>query len=182
MSKLILVGRIAGAFGVRGELRISTYTEQPMALAKFKKLLREDGSPALTLTSARPAKDGVVARCPEINDKDAADALRGVRLYVTRDALPKPVDEDEFYQTDLLGLKADTPEGETLGSIKAVLNVGAGDILEIDPGAGRATRYIPFTRAAVPEVRIGEGRVIVIPPVEIGEPEPNVDQDQGSPE
>ena len=76
MSKLILVGRIAGAFGVRGEIRISTYTEEPMALVRFKRLLREDGSPALTITSGRPAKDGVVVRCPDINDKDAADALR----------------------------------------------------------------------------------------------------------
>jgi 16S rRNA processing protein RimM len=172
MSKLILVGRIAGAFGVRGELRISTYTEQPMALAKFKRLLREDGSPALTLTSARPAKDGVVARCPEVGDKDAADALRGVRLYVTRDALPRTADEDEFYLADLIGLVAQTPEGEALGTVKAVQNFGAGDILELDPGSGRATRYIPFTRAAVPEVRIGDGKVIVIPPVETGEPEP----------
>ena len=172
MSKLILVGRIAGAFGVRGEIRISTYTEEPMALVRFKRLLREDGSPALTITSGRPAKDGVVVRCPDINDKDAADALRGVRLYVTRDALPRLKDEDEFYLADLIGLSAETPEGEALGTIKAVQNFGAGDILELDPGAGRATRYIPFTREAAPEVRIGEGKVIVVPPVEIGDPEP----------
>ena len=175
--KLILVGRIAGAFGVRGEIRISTYTEQPMALARFKRLLREDGSPGLTITSARPAKDGVVARCPEVGDKDAADALRGVRLYVTRDALPPPADEDEFYLADLIGLAAETPEGEALGRIKAVQNFGAGDILELDPGGGRPTRYIPFTREAVPEVRIGDRTAIVVPPQEIGDPEPQDDQE-----
>jgi 16S rRNA processing protein RimM len=177
LSKLILVGRIAGAFGVRGEIRISTYTEDPMSVVRYKRLLCEDGSPALVVASGRPAKDGVVVRCPEVSDKDAADALRGVRLYIARDTLPPPADEDEFYLADLIGLAAQTPEGEALGSIKAVQNFGAGDILELDPGSGRPTRYIPFTRAAVPEVRIAEGRVIVVPPIEIGEPEP-----EGGPE
>ncbi len=185
MSKLILVGRVAGAFGVRGEVRISTYTEDPMALARYKRLLREDGAPVLTVAAARPAKDGVVARCPEVSDKDAADALRGVRLYVPRTALPATPrtalpatgDEDEFYLADLIGLAAATPEGEALGRIKAVHNFGAGDILELDPGGGRPTRYVPFTREVVPEVRIGEGRVVVTPPIETGDPEPQSEAD-----
>ena len=165
MSKLILVGRVSGAFGVRGEVRIGTYTEDPMALARYKRLLREDGSPALTLTTARPAKGGVVGRCPEITTKEAADAARGLKLYVPRDVLPPP-DEDEFYLADLIGMSAETAEGETLGKVKAVQNFGAGDILEIDPGGGRATVYLPFTLAVVPEVRVTEGRLIVVPPPE----------------
>lgn len=171
MRKLILVGRVSGGFGVRGEVRIGTYTEDPMALARYRTLLREDGSPALTVATARPAKGGIVARCPEVTSKEAADALRGLRLYVPRDVLPSP-DEDEFYLADLIGLAAETAEGEAVGRVKAVHNFGAGDILEIDPGAGRPTLYLPFTREVVPEVRLGEGRVIVAPPAEVaGEPE-----------
>ena len=166
MKGLVLVGRVAGAFGVRGEVRISTYTEDPLALARYKALKREDGSPALTVTAARAAKGGVVARCPEVTSKEQADALRGLRLYVARDALPPTDDEDEFYLTDLIGLAAATPDGQALGTVKAVHNFGAGDILELDPGGGRATLYMPFTREVVPEVRIAEGRIVAVPPAD----------------
>lgn len=170
MAKLILVGRVSGGFGVRGEVRIGTYTDDPMALARYRTLLREDGAPALTVAGARPAKGGIVARCPEVASKEAADALRGLRLYVPREALPA-TEEDEFYLADLIGLAAVTADGETLGRVKAAPNFGAGDILEIDPGGGRPTLYLPFTREAVPEVRLDEGRVIVAPPAEVeGEP------------
>jgi 16S rRNA processing protein RimM len=165
MSKLILVGRVSGGFGVRGEVRIGAYTAEPMALSRYRSLLREDGSPALTVAAARPAKGGIIARCPEIASKEAADALRGLRLYVPREALPAP-DEDEFYLADLIGMRTETAEGEPLGRVKAVQNFGAGDILEIDPGGGRPTLFLPFTREAVPEVRLGEGRLIVVPPAE----------------
>jgi 16S rRNA processing protein RimM len=147
-------------------VRITAYTDDPMALAHYRALKREDGSPALTLASARPAKGGVIARCPEVATKEAADALRGLRLYVPRAALPPPEDEDEFYLADLIGLPTQTTDGAPFGRIKAVHNFGAGDILEIDPGAGRPTLYLPFTREAVPEVRLAEGRVIVAPPAE----------------
>lgn len=163
--RLILVGRVAGAFGVRGEVRITAYTADPMALATYKRLLREDGAPALTLGAARPTKDGVVARAPEIETKEQADALRGLRLFVPREALPEP-DEDEFYLTDLIGLPVDTPDGESLGRIKAVPNFGAGDLLEIDPGQGRPTFYLPFTREVVPTVDLAGGRLIAVPPAE----------------
>lgn len=168
---LILVGRVSGAFGVRGEVRIGTFTEDPMALARYRVLLREDGAPALTIAGARPAKGGVIARCPEVASKEAADALRGLRLYVRREALPAVADEDEFYLADLIGLAAETADGAALGRIKAVHNFGAGDILELDPGGGRPTRYLPFTRAVVPEVRLAEGRAIVVPPAEIDGPD-----------
>jgi 16S rRNA processing protein RimM len=172
LTRLILVGRVSGAFGVRGEVRLSAYTEEPMALARFKALKREDGSPALTIAGARPVKDGIVARCPEVATKEAADAMRGLRLYVPREALPEPEDEDEFYLADLIGLSAETPEGEALGKVKAVHNFGAGDLLELDPGEGARTSYVPFTKAAVPEVRLSEGRVIVVPPAEDDEEAP----------
>jgi 16S rRNA processing protein RimM len=171
-KRLVQVGRVAGSFGVRGEVRISTYTEDPLALKAYRALKREDGSPALTIASARVVKDGIVARVPEIETKEQADALRGLRLYVSREALPEP-DEDEFYLTDLIGLSAMTPEGEVLGKVKAVPNFGAGDLLEIDSGDGRPTWYLPFTREAVPEVRVAEGKVIAVRPAETSEREPD---------
>ena len=163
-SRLILVGRVAGPFGVRGELRLTSYTAEPDALLRYRRLLREDGAPALTLTGGRVAKaDELVARAAESPDRDAAEALKGLRLFVPREALPPPDDEDDFYLADLIGLLAQTPEGAPLGRVKAVLNHGAGDILEIDPGDGRPTALHPFTRAVVPEVRIAEGVVVVAP-------------------
>ena len=177
MTKLVLVGRVSGAFGVRGEVRITAYTEDPLSLVRFKRLLREDGTPALTLQGGRVAKDGVITRCPEIATKEAADAMRGLRLFVPREALPAP-EEDEFYLTDLIGLAAATPEGEGLGTVKAVQNFGAGDILELDPGGGRATTFIPFTREAVPEVLVGEGRIVVVPPAD----DPDATPEEEAPE
>ncbi len=172
---MILVGRVAGAFGVRGEIRITAYTEDPLALLRYRVLTREDGAPALTLQTARAAKGAVIGRAAEVSSKEAADALRGLRLYVPREALP-PADEDEFYLADLIGLDATAPDGAPLGQVKAVHNFGAGDMLELDVGKGRPSRLIPFTRDSVPEVRIAEGRMVVVPPQEVGEREPDVDQ------
>ena len=166
---LILVARVAGAFGVRGEVRLTTYTADPMSVLAYRRLLREDGSPALTLVSGREAKGGVIARAREIDSKEAADALRGLRLHIPRTALPPPDDEDEFYLADLIGLEAVTPEGERLGRIKAVDNFGAGDLLEIDPGEGAPTWYLPFTREHVPEVDIPRGRVTGVRPADAAE-------------
>jgi len=164
-SKLVLVGRVAGAFGVRGEVRISAYTAEPQALLAYRDLLREDGSPGLTLASGRPHKDGVVGRCPQIETKEQADALRGLRLYVPRGAFAPPED-DEFYLTDLIGLAAVTPQGAVLGKIKAVHDFGAGDLLEIEPPRGSAW-HLPFTRDCVPEVDIAGGKVVVVRPAEV---------------
>ncbi|MEO6341037.1 MAG: ribosome maturation factor RimM [Caulobacteraceae bacterium] len=165
-SPPILVGRVAGGFGIKGEVRITTYTEDPMALTRFRVLLHEDGRPALTIASGRVAKDGLIARVADIADKTQADALRGLRLYVPRSALPPPA-EEEFYLADLIGLVAETADGAPMGRVKGVHDFGAGDIIELDPGEGRATVMIPFTREAVPEVRIAEGRVVVSPPTEV---------------
>jgi 16S rRNA processing protein RimM len=164
-QRLILVGRVSGAFGVRGEIRIATLTEDPMALLAYCDLMREDGSVALSLTAARPNKGGVIARASQVSTPEAANALRGLRLYVPRAVLPPP-DEEEFYHADLIGLSARTPEGETLGEVKAVLNFGAGDLLEIAPAGGGQTWYLPFTRAAVPEIDLAGGHLLVVRPEE----------------
>jgi 16S rRNA processing protein RimM len=164
-SDLIQVGRVAGAFGVRGEVRITTFTADPSALLEYKALLREDGSPGLTLSAGRVAKGSVVARAAEVATRDEAEALRGLKLYIARADLPPP-DEDEFYVTDLIGLAVVTADGAPLGTVKSVQDFGAGDLLEIAPAQGGATWYLPFTRAAVPEVRIGAGEVVAVLPDE----------------
>ena len=165
-DRLIMVGRVSGAFGVRGEIRITTHTEEPMALLAYRDLKREDGSPALTLTAARPGKGGIMAKAKEVTTPEQANALRGLRLHVPRSVLP-PAAEDEFYLVDLIGLKAQTPQGELLGEIRAVPNFGAGDMLEIAPAGGGPTWYLPFTRAAAPMVDLAAGHVVVVRPEEI---------------
>jgi len=164
-DRLLLVARVAGAFGVKGEIRINTFTADPLALRQYKALKREDGSPALTLTSARAVKGGVIARAKGVETRDQAEALRGLTLHVRREHLPPP-DEDEFYLADLIGLSVETADGDVLGRIKTVNDFGAGDLLEIQPPRG-ASWWLPFTRDAVPEVRIAEGKIIASPPAVI---------------
>lgn len=171
-SKLILVAQVAGGFGVKGEVRVTAYTADPMALISYGPLLRADGSVGLTLTSARPDKNGVVGRAKEIATKEQADALRGLKLHIPRERLPEP-DQDEFYLTDLVGLEARDPDGVVLGAVKSVQNFGADDMLEIAPAAGGPTWYLPFTKAAVPELHITEGWLLAVRPTEVGEREPD---------
>jgi 16S rRNA processing protein RimM len=168
-SKLVLVGRVAGAFGVKGEVRLTAYTGRPEALLAYRDLVRQDGAPGLTLLSGRAQKGDLVARAKEVTTKEEADALRGLLLHVPREALPEP-EADEYYLTDLIGLLAVTPAGETLGKVKAVQDFGAGDILEIDPGRG-PTWYLPFTRDCAPEVDIAGGKVVVVRPAEVSDQE-----------
>jgi 16S rRNA processing protein RimM len=162
---LILVGRVAGAFGVRGEVRITSFTADPLALVDYKDLLREDGSVGLTVLGGRVAKGGVVVRTGEIETRDQAEAARGLKLYIRRDSLPPPEDEDEFYVADLVGLAVATAEGESLGRVKSVHDFGAGDLLEIEPAQGPSW-WLPFTREAVPEVRMADRQIIAVKPEE----------------
>jgi 16S rRNA processing protein RimM len=164
-ERLILVGQVGGAFGVRGEVRITAFTEDPEALLRYRDLLRETGEPGLTLVSGRAAKAGIVARAKEIATPEQADALRGLKLFIERDRLPEP-DEDEFYLADLIGLAVFDTAGARLGAVKAVQNFGADDLLEIAPADGAATWWLPFTREAVPTVDIAGGRIVASPPAE----------------
>jgi 16S rRNA processing protein RimM len=166
--KLIVVGRVAGGFGVRGEVRITTFTEDPLALRGYRALLREDGTAALTLLNARAVKGGIIGRAKEIETKEQADAMRGLKLCIPRASLPEP-DEDEFYLTDLIGLNVDQADGQRIGRIKAVHDFGAGDLIEIDSGDGKPSWYLPFTRENVPDVLIAEGRIVAVRPVEVSE-------------
>jgi len=164
-ADLILVGRVAGAFGVRGEVRITSYTAEPTALIGYRTLLRENGAPGLTLTRGRAVKGGVVAHAEEVATREEAEALRGLELYIPRAALPEP-DEDEFYVADLVGLDVVTLEGDLLGTVKSVRDFGAGDLLEVQPLSGESW-WLPFTKDAVPEVQMGAGRIVAVRPDEV---------------
>jgi 16S rRNA processing protein RimM len=166
---LILVAQVAGGFGVKGEVRVTAWTADPMALLDYGPLLRVDGSVGLTLTSGRPEKTAIVGRAKEIATKEQADALRGLKLFVPRDRLPPPDDEDEFYLTDLIGLTARDADDHVIGTVKSVPNFGAGDMLEIAPAEGGPTWYLPFTREAVPEVRLTDGWLRAVRPAEVDE-------------
>ena len=166
MSNLILVAQVSGAFGVKGEVRVTAYTDDPMSVLAYSPLKRIDGSPCLTLISGRAVKDAFIGRAKEIATREQAQALRGLRLYVDRAALPRP-DEDEFYLADLVGLAVRSPAGEAIGRVKAVQNFGAGDLLEIAPSDGAAAWWAPFSKTVVPDVRIAEGYVVVARPAEI---------------
>lgn len=157
-SARVLLGAIAGAHGVRGEFRVKTFTAAPENIAAYGPLETEDGR-AVVLKIVRILKgDLVIARSPAVSTREAAEALRGTRLYAARAALPAP-DEDEFYYEDLVGLEAVDERGGALGRVVAVHDFGAGDLIEIG-GAGRA-RMIPFTRAAVPAVDLSAGRLVI---------------------
>jgi 16S rRNA processing protein RimM len=150
---------------VKGEIRITTFTDEPMGLVRYRDLKRADGAPALTLMSGRPAKGGVVARAKEADTRDQAEALKGLELYVSRESLPPPAD-DEFYLADLIGLAARDRSGAVVGTVKAVENFGAGDLVEIAPADGGPSWWLPFTKEAVPDVRIGEGWIVIERPDE----------------
>ena len=163
---LILVGRVAGAFGIKGEVRITAFTAEPLALVDYKTLLREDGSPALTLTGGRVAKGGVVARAKEIETREQAEAARGLKLFIPRALLPPPEDEDEFYIADLVGMAVVGPDGEALGRVRSVRDFGAGDLLEVEPPAGESW-WLPFTKEAVPEIQADRRTIVALRPDEV---------------
>ena len=163
METHICVGAIAGAFGVKGEVRLKSFTADPDAIAHYSPLSTEDGSRSFTVTLDRPVKGGFVARLSGIATKEQADALKGTRLYARRDQLPS-LPDDEFYHADLIGLAVFDTGGQELGRVKSVLNHGAGDLLEIHGPGLKNTVLLPFTRDAVPTVDLASGRIIADPP------------------
>ena len=159
----VLLGEIVGVQGVQGLVRIRAHTAEPMDVAAYGPLTSEPGGRRLAVEAVREVKGGVViARVAGIADRNSAEGLKGLRLYVERAALPPPED-DEFYLADLEGLRAERADGSVLGVVRRVVNYGAGDVLEIAGESGSV--LIPFTRAAVPVVDVAGGRLVVDPPV-----------------
>ncbi|MCZ7675192.1 MAG: ribosome maturation factor RimM [Roseovarius sp.] len=163
MGARVCVGAIAGAFGVRGEVRLKSFTAQPDAIASYGTLETEDGARHFDVTLTGQTGNALIARLSGVLDKEAADALRGTRLYVARARLPEPA-EDEFYHADLIGLQVFDTGGAPLGKVTAVLNHGASDLLEIAVPGQSETVLLPFTRAVVPTVDLALGRIVADPP------------------
>jgi 16S rRNA processing protein RimM len=162
-SGLVLLGRITGAHGIRGEVKITSFTAAPEDIASYG-VLTDGKERHLTIEALRPLKGmSISARIAGIRDRNAAEALKGMELFTERARLPE-TDEDEWYYADLIGLEASTPEGERLGEIIAVQNFGAGDLLEIRGDEGGRSVLVPFTQAAVPVIDVKGGRVIVDQP------------------
>ena len=177
MAERVCIAQIGAAHGVRGEVRLRAFTEDPLSVKRYGPLEAEDGR-RFEIEAVRPAKDMLVARLKGVSDRDTAQRLTNLRLYVARDRLPKPAD-GEFYHADLIGLAAKTADGAPFGTVKAVHNFGAGDLLEIEPAAGGPTVMLPFTEAVVPVVDIAGGRVVVVEPFESSLP-PSPTEGEGS--
>ncbi|WP_438992235.1 ribosome maturation factor RimM [Lentibacter sp.] len=163
MSERVCVGAISGAFGVRGEVRLKSFTADPQDIANYTPLFTEDGARSFTVHLTRQINNGFSARLSDIATKEEADALRGTQLYAERSQLPS-LPDDEFYHADLVNLMVLDTGGAELGTVKAVQNHGAGDLLEIQVKAGSATVLLPFTKAIVPTVDLATGRIIADPP------------------
>ena len=160
------MGRFGAPHGVRGELRLQSFTGDPLAIADYGPLTDKSGKKTFTLLNLRPqGKDMLVVRLKDVDDRDGAQALNGVELYLARDKLPAP-DPEEFYLADLEGLRAETATGEPIGRVVALRNFGAGDILEIAPASGGDTLMYPFTKAVAPIIDLAGGRIVVEPPME----------------
>lgn len=159
----VCVGAIAGSFGVRGEVRLKSFCSEPSDVGSYGALSTEDGTTQYDITLTRPVKSGYAAKLSGVVTKEDADALRGTRLYAPRSALPN-LSDDEYYHADLVGLMALDTGGAELGKVTAVLNHGAGDILELKGNGAGSGLLIPFTLAAVPTVDLAAGRVIIDPP------------------
>lgn len=163
MADRVCVGAIAGAFGVRGEVRVKSFCAEPEDIGTYGPLWSEDGTQSFALRITRPVKNGLAGRLTGVTTKEAADALRGTRLYVDRTCLPG-LPDDEFYHADLIGLPVRDTGGTELGRVRAVHNHGAGDLLEIAGKGMKAPILLPFTRETVPTVDLDAGVLIADPP------------------
>lgn len=161
----VLLGRIRGAHGIRGDVLVHSFTEEPEAIGDYGELTDCDGGRALRLKVQRVTPKGIIARVTGVSDRTAADALKGAELWIEREQLPD-AEPGEFYYEDLTGLKALDRDGAPFGEVVGVANYGAGDLLEIRLDGARRTELVPFSEAYVPEVDIAAGCVTVAWPLE----------------
>ncbi len=163
-ARRVCLGAIAGAYGVRGDVRLKPFTADPEAIAGYGPLETEDGARSFEIRLTGLVKGGVSARLSGVETREAAEALRGTRLYAPRAALPAPDDAEEFYYADLIGLRVTALDGTALGRVTAVQNYGAGDMLEIAPVGGGPTALLPFTRDTAPHIDLAAGELVADPP------------------
>jgi 16S rRNA processing protein RimM len=165
-GRTVCVGQIVGVHGVRGLVKLKSFTEDPAAIAGYNPLMDQTGARTFTVELQSAMKDYWLARVQGVNDRTAAEALRGVHLHVDRDRLPPPEDEEEFYHADLIGLSVFRPDGSDIGAVVALHNFGGGDMLEVRL-PDRRTVMVPFTKALVPVVDVPGGRIVADPPEDL---------------
>lgn len=166
-GELVLLGRFGAPHGLSGEIRLQSFTDDPLAIARYGPLVDKSGQHRFELTHVRrQGKDMLLAQVAGVADRNGAEKLKGAELYAPRENLPEPA-EDEFYLADLIGLRAETVSGAPLGVVTAIRNFGAGDILEIEPPEGGETALFPFVRKVAPTIDIAAGRIVIEPPNEV---------------
>jgi len=163
MTALICVGMIAGAFGVRGEVRVKSFCANPSDLETYAPLLTEEGDQSFDISLIGQTKNGFSARIVGVVSKDDADALRGISLFARREDLPA-LPNDEYYYSDLIGLQVADTGGAVIGHVKSVMNHGADDLLEVAVPGASDTALIPFTKVIVPTVDLTSRRIVIDPP------------------
>lgn len=156
----VCLGQIGAVHGLRGEVRLRSFTSDPAAITGYGPLETDDGR-VFEIERLRPAKDHFVASFSGIRDRTAAEKLANLKLYVPRERLPAPTGTDEFYHADLIGLAVVDPAGRTFGTVIAIHNFGAGDLIEVRPDAGNQTELVPFDAINVPTVDVAAGRIVV---------------------
>jgi 16S rRNA processing protein RimM len=166
-DRLVLVGRFGAPQGVRGEVRVQSFTGDPRSIGDYGPLTDFSRTKAFVFERLRPLRnDMLVVKVQGVETREAAGGLTGAEIFARRDRLPEP-SADEFYHDDLVGLVASTSDGRPIGRVAAVSNYGAGDILEIAPEGGGEPLLLPFTKAVAPAIDFAEGRIVVEPPEEI---------------
>jgi len=162
----ICVARIGAAHGLRGEVKLWSFTEEPAAIANYGPLETQDGKQRFEIEALRPAKDHFVARIAGVSDRDAAEKLRNLELYISRARLPTIEEVDTFYYADLIGLNVVTPDGMQVGIVYALHNFGAGDIIEIAPVGSGDHLMLPFNEQTVPKIDLAAKQIVVVRPTE----------------
>mgnify|MGYP001085920718 CR=1 FL=1 len=163
MTDRVIVGAIGGSFGVQGEVRLKSFCADPQAIADYTPLYTEDGRAFAQVVLTGQLKNGFTARINGVVTKEDADDLRNVSLYAERALMPS-LPDDEYYYADLIGLTVVDTGGATLGTVKNVMDHGAGDLLEITVPGQAETILLPFTQAAVPTVDLTAKRIVADPP------------------
>lgn len=161
-DRRVCVGVVGAPHGIKGQVRIRSHTADPLDIAAYGPLETEDGR-RLEIQSLRPSKGVVVATLKGVSDRDGAEALKNLRLYVDRDRLPEPED-GEWYHADLIGLAVVDKDGTAIGTVASVQDFGGGDLLEVVLAETRRTVFVPFTLTVVPDVDIAAGRLVIDPP------------------
>lgn len=176
-AEKVLLGQFGAAHGIRGEIKVNSYTDDPLGIADYGPFALDDGR-VVEIVGLRMQGDNIIARVKGVSDRNAAETLRNRKLFVDRSALPALDEDDDFYHADLVGLRAELEDGSFYGKVMSVQNFGAGDLLEIEPAPGGRTFYLPFTRDVAPVVDVKAGKLVIVPPPEVEAREEDGDADE----